>query len=1259
MAQPLQRLAGLEARRTEGSVPSARAAARSAARDRSQAEVLRACRLDRAARVSSSDEDEESDDEGPSCAASVDGSDGDDMWCAGLAWRSGSDTEVSGEARTARGSAAACEQGKRHGDSRTAALTQLQKRRRQRTDGAEQQDAPEPEQQRAPGPGSRALAAARVRTQAQARVHALGQAQVRALAQARAQAQAQLLVQLQKHGQAQAGAAAGRVASTDGLQAAGDEQRDPPGGVLQLGEAEGHVLVYAWPPLWPVGSLGVLAGLQSARGFNGRTVRVEGFDAYSGRLAVRAGGARAPEWRVYPARLQPVPLDAREFSGDAWARRAQGAAEVQWLSPEQLGVPNIRATADFVREAGAELCAAGAEGFGSVHERGVDVDASYYPRVRPAENWGSDTRANATVPESQRHLRTAPMPTQCYAPKTAVVPEVLPTGRWPPEREAPPAEQMQRATREGEPGTPLERVKAWCLSYHKEWARVRRCRAGRRGGRGKTGGSARFDYDALSEGGRKGLTIDDFFLPPFKNDIWDFKEYWASGGKARPTPIQFEHPQVHSEWELGLMAEDAQAMGYTDKNGMHDLTQLGHRSHASCVFDNKVCLFPNHVGFFKDTAGERFVHAKLEEDRKGFRIKKLWGSCRFPQRLTCRLHPRGIAVQHKPDGTVKRRLTCDASWPRPDPRERSKLGGAQAGAGWEASWPLPGPDAPDRRSFNDHCPLQDPLLVPPEARRYGTVDGFARGAAVLKASGLRVGMWAHDLRAYYRFMTSYTFDVHCNLQWCECEVGFEEDYNLQFGAAMNCAKATATSAFFMARIRQELCAEQERWRTSGRLDALPPDTQAKLKAWERERTAAGSPALGLSRGELADARVQWRAARLRLPQRIAKEQAWIAEKRRAACPWWTDAFMIDDFFGAAFSFFMPTVLEVVRRVFARYNVILADGRRDEVTGQPSPNKHQVSYDEMVILGVEISLQGEAGKRRLTEARAEKYALEALAMAEQQRAATDEFASLLGKLVFAVQVLPALRGVVAGLLGLVEQHWGGLRTMRVNGAAAGMLRLAARILREDEGMVLFPMGQPPGAEYRPVVWIFTDAARNLDTDEFTGMGIWCWPEGSDTVFTASSAWLPGEQRLHIAALELATANIGLELAQHVLAKICGGYEAAADADVIMVTDSLSAVAVVRGVRATSPALRVLVQERMRSAARRPQQRVLTGHCFREQGEEADSLSKDDMAAFRQQLRRRFGREMRVVAMDPPTAEVRSLQRAWEAELGERQAGAAAV
>ena len=1089
-------------------------------------------------------------------------------------------------------------------------------------------------------------------------------------------------------------------------------------GVLTPDEAARYVCLCAEPKEWPRGALGRLQGLRRCRHLNGVMVRVGGFDAVSGRLEVRAGGARAVQWNVFPCNLLVVQADGRVFSGDAWAKRAPAASAVQWLSPDDFGetpqsIVNLRAAAGWLRGAGRELWP------GREHERGVDVDARYYPLLRPAENWGQDARANATVAETAAQLRRMPMPTQCGPAKTEVVPMQLPDGRWPPGKQAPQAEHMQRQARAGEKGTPLERVRRWCDSYRREWRRMRRTRS--RGGRGKQGGSLRFNYNALSEGGRRGLIIDDFFLDPYKNDIWDFTGYWASG--ARPTPVQFEHPQIHSEWNLALMAEDSKAMNYTDKNGMYDLCEVGHRSHATCRFDNKVCLFPNHVGFFKGDAKhgdhEDFVRGKAKEDREGYVKPKLYGSFEYPPRLTARCHPRGIAVQPKPDGSVKRRLTCDAGWPRVDSRVRGKLGGSNCGT----EWPLPRSswqrahvtgvvgsevtvecagqahvfytadprlheklrhcatpraagaragqksgaaaagkqaqagqgfvgaevvevwtqDGPDRRSFNEHCPLRDPLLVPPECRTYGTVDAFARGLAVLRTTGLRVGMWAHDLRAYYRFMTSHTFDVHCNLQWVECETGFELDYNLQFGAAMNCAKATATSAFFCERIRQELHKEQQRWRDEGKLAELPTATRQALAAWEKEREECAA-------GELWRARQQWIAEGLRPGQRAAREKEWRAAARRRTCPWFVDAYMIDDFFGGALEFFLPTVLATVQAVFKRYNVTLADGRIDVVTGVPSPNKHQVSFDEMVILGVEISLSTEAGLRRLTTARAEQYACEAEMAAEQRLVATDDFASLLGKLVFAVQVLPALRGVVAGLLGLVEQHWGGKHTMSVGGAAAGMLRLAARILRADEGMVLYPMEQPPGAAGRPVVWVFTDAARKEDSDTYTGYGVWVWPEGSDTVFVANGEWLPGEQRLHIASLELHTANIGLELAQHVMAEVCGGYEAAAEADVVMVTDSLSAMMCVRGVKATSPALRVLIQQRMARTAARPSQRVLSGFCFREQGEEADDLSKSEWGDFRQHLRMRFGREMRVVMMAPPAAEIRSLQQAWEAELG---------
>ena len=755
----------------------------------------------------------------------------------------------------------------------------------------------------------------------------------------------------------------------------------------------------------------------------------------------------------------------------------------------------------------------------------------------------------------------------------------------------------------------------------------------------------RFCYDNLSEGGRDGLVIDDFFLDPYKNDIWDFTEYWRSGGRA--VPVQFEHPQVHSEWHLAIIAADAKAAGFRDENLIHEATAIGHRSYSNVIFDNKVCLFANHAGFFNGDH-ESFVHKKSEEDRHGFEKPKLHGSHKYPPRLTCRLHPRGVAVQPKPDGTVKRRLTCDAGWPRVSSGSWERDGRAARSTA-ESEWAFPGEDGPDRRSFNEHCPLQDPLRVPPESRKYGTVDAFARGTAVLKSSGIKVGLWAHDLRAYYRYMVTQNLEAHCSVQWVECEHGFEEDFNLQFGAAMNCAKATGMSAFFSEMIRKALHEEQQRWRDEGLLDGLPQATREALHSWEAERGA-------LAATELATAREEWRAAKLSAAERQAREKEWQRGAERRTCPWFVDAFMIDDFFGSVLDFFLPTVLATVKRVFDRYNVTLADGRIDKVTGLPSPNKHQVSFESMVILGVEISVETEAGWRRLTDERAAAYAGAAREMAAADRVPVEQFQSLLGKLVFAVQSIPRLRGLVAGLLGLVEQKWGARRTMRIGPSAGGMLRLAATALERNEGMVLYPMEQPPGAAGRPVVWVFTDAARNEEAaarGDFVGYGAFVWLEGLDTVFCASGAWLPGEQSLHIAALEMHCANIGIELAQHVVAAVCGGYDVADDMDVVMVTDSLSAAMVARGVRARSPALRVLVQERMERMAARPQQRVLTAHAFREESQEADDASKADFVAFRRKLNTRFGREMRIVMLPPPAAAIRSLQRAWEAE----RAGAA--
>lgn len=253
----------------------------------------------------------------------------------------------------------------------------------------------------------------------------------------------------------------------------------------------------------------------------------------------------------------------------------------------------------------------------------------------------------------------------------------------------------------------------------------------------------------------------------------------------------------------------------------------------------------------------------------------------------------------------------------------------------------------------------------------------------------------------------------------------------------------------------------------------------------------------------------------------------------------------------------------------------------------------------------------------------------------------EFQSLLGRVVFASQALYKLKGVIPALLGVMEQHWASKDVLSLSKEVWFALRWAASILLENDGMVFCPETRDPGADERPVVWIFTDAARNPDApaSQFVGWGWWIWIEGCDHVYVCNGKWLNGEQELDSTSLEMLTANIALEQAQWVMLQILG-EEFAADCDVIMVGDNKSAKDVTCFVRATSPPLRVLVGQRMARKDKRPGQRILPLHSFRELSEEADDLSKNEWHDMVQKINKRFGRKMKIMVVPQPARDVRS-------------------
>ena len=220
-------------------------------------------------------------------------------------------------------------------------------------------------------------------------------------------------------------------------------------------------------------------------------------------------------------------------------------------------------------------------------------------------------------------------------------------------------------------------------------------------------------------------------------------------------------------------------------------------------------------------------------------------------------------------------------------------------------------DQVDRLSFNDLCPLKDESIVPP--LRYSSVDTFARGLGVLQAAGIGLGAAKFDLRGYYRALVCNSREFQYGVQAVDCNVKFEHTRMLLFGQAMNCQIATRVSQFVLAKIEAELLIEQAKWRTDGRLDALPRETREKLAAWESERVELA--------GKIRCAQVlQWRKDGVSDAEIADRKAKWQAEIKPSLIPWWTTGVFIDDFFGGCFSFFLESMVKVFNAVFARYNI---------------------------------------------------------------------------------------------------------------------------------------------------------------------------------------------------------------------------------------------------------------------------------------------------------------------------------------------------
>ena len=830
-------------------------------------------------------------------------------------------------------------------------------------------------------------------------------------------------------------------------------------------------------------------------------------------------------------------------------------------------------------------------------------------------------------------MHEAVMPNTCEVPVTEVIPDVpypdlapMPEGqrRWQEGDELPFPDELARRPAD------FELIKRWCREYKAESDRVfKGNRAGRR--------AHRFDYKNVV-GGKDGITLHNFLKDEYMGHTWSCIAWIEAGGDSVPreqqqpcTPMQPHDAGAQSEWRLDRISADAAACNYQDKDLIDAVTKRGFRSHSAALYDNTVMLVPNYGSFWPET---EFARVQTDMDRFDFARPRVTGGWTlFPPYLVCRVHPRSVAVtetlsQSAAGGgevaVLKRRICLDPGCPRPPHGRR---------------W---GPH--ESIAWNDMINLEDRSIFPKV--RYPGVDAFAKTLAILRSSGIPVAMVMDDMRGYYRMFPRYWREVPFAMLWVDGK-GMCQDWALCFGESPNVQWSQRMSTFFLFKVLDALLGVQRQWRTGG---LVPLRYRARLDVWEDARRAQRERLLMARRTTL-------RAVQCKPWEEAERMVAVEAAGMRTATPWWGNQVYIDDVLQAAFTFFAETVAATAQTVFDHYNVELADGRPCFRTGKPTKDKHRVVLEdgEAEILGIEIAPcvdtdgtgQGK-GVRRLTELRAEKYALAGELLVGCKRTSEDYVTGWMGRMHFASSALPELRPLTLKLLATLQPYWAMRGTVALSPASWEVIQSACTVLRANVGSALWPCEEPLGMRGRPVVHVHTDAARNLDArpSEFVGWGGWVYVEETDTIFIAYGRWTRYEQeRLCITSLELHAQTCMLEIAQQVLQ--ASGFTP--EVDVLQVTDNKGSRDVASGISAHSPALRVLLAHRAAQMAERPQQRVVNAHCLRELGDECDDLSKGHLAEAITGLHQRFGFKARVVLVDSLPREQRLLDEAIAATV----------
>ena len=552
----------------------------------------------------------------------------------------------------------------------------------------------------------------------------------------------------------------------------------------------------------------------------------------------------------------------------------------------------------------------------------------------------------------------------------------------------------------------------------------------------------------------KRLRPQDLWLSAESNSMpltaawnWDLRPLLV-GEPAVPLPVSSgdgERPRT----SLFLDVIAATSSSFADQAIVSEMMN-GMRDDSNCERGTLLCA-PH---------GSALAHYAVADAKISKSVTEGWASGGW--QLPCwpiRTYPYGIVDETERAGEPKFRLTSDLSWPPPGSMPDGEGGYVSSVNG-----------AMDRSRWH--------------ANRLIRVEEVAEAAAIHESSGELVELWGLDCKSYYR-----AFGRQLSELWRNALValdGFQLDERCCFGSAADAHKCSRASNYLAWRVRRALLA----------VDAAYPSRSERVRAWQRQRQAAGEAA-GASADEIAE---RWTAL-------------------------FSFGLYIDD--GAASSVSdavfradgQPLLRDGVPVRRATLHFEAACAALAEVGHVSEPRKEQPPSQKLSVLGVHISLIDR--RMRLLASKRTKYAARTRAVAARSTVTHAELLALLGRLQFAAACYPRGRQ-------WLHAPWRAARARYRTASGEVVISSAVRVALLNWASEL----EAPGHEGVPLCSRAMGAVGEpgvgaVYADASGSIGYMAWTVSDDTLLYVVGEWTAVERdTLSIAEKELIASTLGL-------------------------------------------------------------------------------------------------------------------------------------